>query len=49
MATGGREFAFVGEGVYDIWYPYPKKFATKCFITYLGSIRGLLSHIKNLL
>ena len=45
MPAGGREFAFVGGGMYDIWYPYPKKNATKGFITDLSTIRGLLSHI----
>ena len=45
MAAEGREFAFVDGGIYDIWYPHPKKNYNKGFITDLGRIRGLLSHI----
>ena len=38
----------VGEGIYDIWYPYPKKIATKGFSTDLSSIGFQYEHIKNL-
>ena len=41
MAAEGRYFAFVGEGIYDLWCPHPKKFATKGSTTDLGNIRCL--------
>ena len=33
MAAGGREITVVGGGISDIWYPHPKKFSTKYFLT----------------
>ena len=32
MAAGGRELASVGEGISDIWYPYPKKMQQKVLL-----------------
>ena len=48
MAAGGREFAFVGEAIYDLRYPHPKKIATKDFITdHMSNLANLLRFKKH--